>query len=169
MRVPRPFGRRQEERHQRGEELCLVNALQGHASAIALQLRAEVDQRPAGEIDALVHVVPDEVVERRPPEKRTDNPGARDRNGEWTLHTTAEWQDGPIPQLDRSVEVEFGRQQVYETPGGLKLPSIPFRAHRSTRPPVARPVHPKPRARGLGYAAIFISSALALSKIAATP
>ena len=69
---------REQERRQLAREPQRLAALELHRAPAAVELGAEIDQRAAGEVDPLGHVVADEVVERRPAQQRADHAGVGD-------------------------------------------------------------------------------------------
>ena len=164
---------RREERVELTRELQRVTAFQLDGAAPAVELRADVDQRATGEIDALVDVLANEVVERRPAQQRADDAGVGDGYLERTGDVVAERRERAVPQAQRGVEVELAGEVSRERARRLELPlrlaalvlthgrPAPRVADRSragshTSPPLsrgaidgARPPHPSSRPVGV--------------------
>ena len=113
---------RGEERVELPGELQRVATLQLHRAAALVELRAEVDQRAAGKVDALVDVVADEVVERRPAQQRADDAGVGDADLERAGDVLAERRQRAVPQAQRGVEIELAGEFARQAARRLELP-----------------------------------------------
>ena len=111
---------RQQEGRQLGGDREGFAPLELDRAARAAELGAEIDQRPAREIDALVDVMANEIVERRPAQQRADHAGVGDRNFEGTGDIGAERGARAVPQPERRVEVELPSKPVSELPHRLE-------------------------------------------------
>ena len=104
-----------KERVELPGELQRVATLEFDGAAALIELRAEIDQRAAGKVDALVDIVADEVIERRPAQQRADDAGVGDADLERARDVLAERRQRAVPQAQRSVEIELAGEFAGES------------------------------------------------------
>src|SRR5690606_39401890 len=83
-------------------------------------LRTEIYQCTALKAETALGIMPDDIVQRRPPNQRPDDSRPADCECERPVDVTPKRHSRTVPEADRSINIEPFRQKANELPRGCQ-------------------------------------------------